>query len=96
MRSDYKVIYIEDKDGKHAYRYDLNDIRNSFKRNIKVGSNYEFTLTITYSEQFKEAYYATKGKCGVWYDGQFYNVQSMKPSVDEHGYLTKEIKGLET
>lgn len=92
MRSDYKVIYIEDKDGKHAYRYDLNDIRNSFKRNIKVGSNYEFTLTITYSEQFKEAYYATKGKCGVWYDGQFYNVQSMKPGVDEHGYLTKEIK----
>lgn len=92
MRSDYKVIYIEDKDGKHAYRYDFNDIRNSFKRNIKVGSNYEFTLTITYSEQFKEAYYATKGKCGVWYDGQFYNVQSMKPGVDEHGYLTKEIK----
>lgn len=90
--SDYKVIYIEDKDGKHAYRYDFNDIRNSFKRNIKVGSNYEFTLTITYSEQFKEAYYATKGKCGVWYDGQFYNVQSMKPGIDEHGYLTKEIK----
>lgn len=29
--SDYKVIYIEDKDGKHAYRYDFNDIRNSFK-----------------------------------------------------------------
>lgn len=90
--SDYKVIYIEDKDGKHAYRYDFNDIRNSFKRNIKVGSNYEFTLTITYSEQFKEAYYATKGKCEVWYDGQFYNVQSMKPGIDEHGYLTKEIK----
>ncbi len=92
MISEYKVIYIEDKDTKHAYRYDFNDIRNSFKRNIKVGSNYEFTLTITYSEQFKEAYYATKGKCGVWYDGQFYNVQSMKPGVDEHGYLTKEIK----
>lgn len=65
MISEYKVIYIEDKDTKHAYRYDFNDIRNSFKRNIKVGSNYEFTLTITYSEQFKEAYYATKGKCGV-------------------------------
>lgn len=92
MISEYKVIYIEDKDTKHAYRYDFNDIRNSFKRNIKVGSNYEFTLTITYSEQFKEAYYATKGKCGVWYDGQFYNVQSMKPGIDEHGYRTKEIK----
>ena len=92
MGTEYKYIYIEDKDGKHAYRYDFNDIRNSFKRNIKVGSNYEFTLTITYSEQFKEAYYATKGKCGVWYDGQFYNVQSMKPGIDEHGYLTKEIK----
>ena len=92
MRSEYKVIYIEDKDTKHAYRYDFNDIANSFKRNIKVGSNYEFTMTVTYSEQYKDAFNATKGKCGVWYYGQFYNVQSMKPGIDEHGYLTKEIK----
>lgn len=91
MTPEQKVIYIEDKDTKHAYRYDFNDIDNSFKRNIKVGSNYEFTMTITYSEQYKDAFNATKGKCGVWYNGQFYNVQRMEPGIDEHGYLTKKI-----
>ena len=86
-----KYIYVVTKDNKHAYRYDFNDIDNSFKRNIKVGSNYEFTMTITYSEQYKNAFNATKGKCGVWYNGQFYNVQRMEPGIDEHGYLTKKI-----
>ena len=79
-----KYIYVVTKDNKHAYRYDFNDIDNSFKRNIKVGSNYEFTMTITYSEQYKDAFNATKGKCGVWYNGQFYNVQRMEPGIDEY------------
>ena len=91
MGTEYKYIYIEDKDGKHAYRYDFNDIANSFKRNTKVGSNYEFTMTITYTEQYKDAFNATKGKCGVWYNGQFYNVQRMEPGIDEHGFITKKI-----
>ena len=91
MGTEYKCIYIEDKDGKHAYRYDFNDIANSFKRNTKVGSNYEFTMTITYTEQYKDAFNATKGKCGVWYNGQFYNVQRMEPGIDEHGFITKKI-----
>lgn len=86
-----KYIYVVTKDNKHAYRYDFNDINNSFKRNIKVGSNYEFTMTITYSEQYKDAFNATKGKCGIWYNGQFYNVQRMEPGIDEHGYITKKI-----
>lgn len=86
-----KYIYVVTKDNKHAYRYDFNDIDNSFKRNIKVGSNYEFTMTITYSEQYKDAFNATKGKCGIWYNGQFYNVQRMEPGIDEHGYITKKI-----
>lgn len=86
-----KYIYVVTKDNKHAYRYDFNDIDNSFKRNIKVGSNYEFTMTLTYTEQYKDAFNATKGKCGIWYNGQFYNVQRMEPGIDEHGYITKKI-----
>lgn len=91
MKDWQKYIYVVTKDNKHSYRIDYNDIDNSFKRNEKVGSNYEFTLTVTYSTQYKDAFNAIQGKCGLWYNGQFYNVQRMEPGIDEHGFVTKKI-----
>lgn len=91
MKDWQKYIYVVTKDNKHGYRIDYNDIDNSFKRNEKVGSNYEFTLTVTYSTQYKDAFNAIQGKCGLWYNGQFYNVQRMEPGIDEHGFVTKKI-----
>lgn len=91
MKDWQKYIYVVTKDNKHSYRIDYNDIDNSFKRNEKVGANYEFTLTVTYSTQYKDAFNAIQGKCGLWYNGQFYNVQRMEPGIDEHGFVTKKI-----
>lgn len=91
MKDWQKYIYVVTKDNKHSYRIDYNDIDNSFKINEKVGSNYEFTLTVTYSIQYKDAFNAIQGKCGLWYNGQFYNVQRMEPGIDEHGFVTKKI-----
>lgn len=91
MKDWQKYIYVVTKDNKHGYRIDYNDIDNSFKRNEKVGANYEFTLTVTYSTQYKDAFNAIQGKCGLWYNGQFYNVQRMEPGIDEHGFVTKKI-----
>ena len=42
MKDWQKYIYVVTKDNKHSYRIDYNDIDNSFKRNEKVGSNYEY------------------------------------------------------
>lgn len=91
MKDWQKYIYVVTKDNKHSYRIDYNDIDNSFKRNEKVGANYEFTLTVTYSTQYKDAFNAIQGKCDLWYNGQFYNVQRMEPGIDEHGFVTKKI-----
>ncbi|PWT46269.1 peptidase M23, partial [Limosilactobacillus reuteri] len=91
MITQNKVIYVEDKDYKHAYRIDFNDIDNSLKRNEKVSSNYEFTMTVTYTEKYKDAFNSIQGKSKIWYNGQFYDVQRLEPGIDEHGFVTKKI-----
>lgn len=91
MKDYQKFLYIETKDSKHVYRIDYNDLANSFKRNFKLNSNYEITFTLTYTEQYKDVYNAAKSKCGVWYNGQFYNIQSREPGINEYGLTTMKV-----
>lgn len=85
------TIYIESKDTKKAFRVDWNDLNASFKRNKQANSNYEISFTLTYTEQFKDVFNIAKEKCGVYYKGQWYNIQQRNPGIDENGLTTMQL-----
>lgn len=91
MNIQESCIYIESKDTKKAFRVDWNDLNNSFKRNWQVSSNYEISFTLTLTEQFKDVFNIAKEKCGVMYNGQWYNIQQHTPGMDENGLATMAL-----
>ena len=75
---------------------DYSDLHDSFKVNYQLSSAYEISLTLTYTDQFAEAYKLAKMKRYVEYaydDGtrQFFAIQQMEEGIDENGQPTLQI-----
>lgn len=70
---------------------DLNDLRESFKINIQLNSAYEIAFTLTYTNQYKDAYNLLQAKRGVWFNGQDYYIQQVQNTADENGLLQLQV-----
>ena len=70
---------------------DLNDLRESFKINIQLNSAYEIAFTLTYTNQYKDAYNLLQAKRGVWFNGQVYYIQQVQNTADENGLLQLQV-----
>lgn len=96
MISEKRYIYIESKDKKHHYRVDLKDLNATFERNYSINNNYEISFTITYTNAFKDAFNSAKGKISVWYNDQWYVIESWDPGINEQGMTTLKLTCVHT
>lgn len=84
-------VLIESKDTKQAYKINWQDLYDSFKKNYQLNSNYEISFTLTRAKGYEEAFDTAQAKCGVLYNGQWYNIQQREPMLDEQGFLTMQV-----
>ena len=70
---------------------DYNDLRNSFKVNWQLNSNYEISFTATYTDQFKDAFNLLAMKRYLWFNNQMYNIQQLEYDFDENGFPTVQV-----
>lgn len=70
---------------------DYNDLRNSFKVNWQLNSNYEISFTATYTDQYKDAFNLLAMKRYLVYNGQFYSIQQLEYAFDENGFPTAQV-----
>ena len=96
MRSEDAYIYIEPKDMKHIYRVNFNDLNVSFDRNFQLNSTYEISFTLTLTQQYKDVFNTAKGKIGVWYNKQWYVIETWEPGVDDKGLTTLKVTCVHT
>ena len=86
-----RCVFIETKDTKQAYRINWQDLFDSFKKSYQLNSNYEISFTLTRAKGYEKVFDTAQAKCGVMYDGQWYNIQQREPKLDEQGFLTMQI-----
>lgn len=84
-------VFIESKDTKQAYRINWQDLYDSFKKNYQLNSNYEISFTLTRAKGYEKVFDTAQAKCGVMYNGQWYNIQQREPKLDEQGFLTMQV-----
>ena len=84
-------VLIESKDTKQAYRINWQDLHDSFKKNYQLNSNYEISFTLTHAKGYEDVFDTAQAKCGVLYNGQWYNIQQREPALDEQGFLTMQV-----
>ena len=96
MRSEDAYIYIEPKDMKHIYRVNFNDLNVSFDRNFQLNSTYEISFTLTLTQQYRDVFNTAKGKIGVWYNKQWYVIETWEPGVDDKGLTTLKVTCVHT
>lgn len=82
---------ISNKQATEARRADWQDMNASFKANFQLSSAYEISFTLTYTEQYKDAFNLAKEKRYVWYRGQNYLIQQIESKNDENGLATLQI-----
>lgn len=82
---------ISNKQATEARRADWQDMNASFKANFQLSSAYEISFTLTYTEQYKDAFNLAKEKRYVWYRGQSYIIQQIEAKNDENGFATLQI-----
>lgn len=82
---------ISSKQATEARRADWQDMNASFKANFQLSSAYEISFTLTYTEQYKDAFNLAKEKRYVWYRGQNYLIQQIESKNDENGFATLQI-----
>ena len=82
---------ITSKQATEARKADWQDMHTSFKANFQLSSAYEILFTLTYTEQYKDAFNLAKEKRYVWYNGQNYLIQQIESKNDEHGLATLQV-----
>lgn len=70
---------------------DYNDLKNSFKVNWQLNSNYEISFTATYTDQFKDAFNLLAMKRYLWFNDQMYSIQQSEYAFDENGFPTVQV-----
>lgn len=70
---------------------DFTDLYNSFKINWQVSSTFEISFTMTYDDQYKDAFNIAQMKRCIWYNHNLYVIQQMTKGLDENGQPTMQI-----
>ena len=82
---------ISNKKATEARKADWQDMHTSFKANFQLSSAYEISFTLTYTEQYKDAFNLAKEKRFVYYKGLNYFIQQIEAKHDENGMATLQI-----
>lgn len=82
---------ISNKKATEARKADWQDMHTSFKANFQLSSAYEISFTLTYTEQYKDAFNLVKEKRYVNYRGHDYLIQQVEAKHDENGLATLQV-----
>ncbi|QLL69603.1 phage tail protein [Lactobacillus sp. 3B(2020)] len=90
------TVFIETLDGNTAYRVSSQDLYDTANVNFQLSSNYEISMTLTYTEKFKDVFNTAQAKRGIWYYGQWYDIQQLEPGLDENGVAIVKLTATAT
>lgn len=81
-------VLIQARDSNNVYRVSYADLYDSFEVNYQLNANYEVSITLTYTKDYKDAFNAAKPKAWLWFNEQWYVIQQTESSINDKGYLT--------
>ena len=84
-------VLIQARDSNDVYRVNYADLYDSFEVNYQLNSNYEVSLTLTYTKDYKDVFNAAKPKAWLWFNEQWYVIQQTESSINDKGYLTLKV-----
>lgn len=84
-------VLIQARDSNDVYRVSYADLYSSFEVNYQLNSNYEVSLTLTYTKDYKDVFNAAKPKAWLWFNDQWYVIQQTESSINDKGYLTLKV-----
>ena len=85
------VVIIQARDSDKGYRVNYADLVDSFEFNYQISNNYEISFTMTYVEEYKEAFNAAKAKGRVYEDGKWFTIQQADTEINSQGLLTLKV-----
>ena len=84
-------VLIQARDSNNVYRVSYADLYDSFEVNYQLNANYEVSITLTYTKDYKDAFNAAKPKAWLWFNEQWYVIQQTESSINDKGYLTLKV-----
>lgn len=84
-------VYVQARDSDRGYRVNYADLVDSFEFNYQINNNYEISFTMTYVEEYKEAFNAAKAKGRVFYDSKCFTIQQADTEINSQGLLTLKV-----
>lgn len=84
-------VLIQARDSNDVYRVNYADLYDSFEVNYQLNANYEVSLTLTYTKDYKDVFNAAKPKAWLWFNEQWYVIQQTESSINNKGYLTLKV-----
>lgn len=85
------VVIVQARDSDRGYRVNYADLVDSFEFNYQISNNYEISFTMTYVEEYKEAFNAAKAKGRVYEDGKWFTIQQADTEINSQGLLTLKV-----
>ena len=85
------LVYVQARDSDRGYRVNYADLVDSFEFNYQISNNYEISFTMTYVEEYKEAFNAAKAKGLVFYDNKRFSIQQADTEINSQGLLTLKV-----
>lgn len=85
------LVYVQARDSDRGYRVNYADLVDSFEFNYQISNNYEISFTMTYVEEYKEAFNAAKAKGRVYEDGKWFTIQQADTEINSQGLLTLKV-----
>lgn len=83
--------YVQARDSDRGYRVNYADLVDSFEFNYQISNNYEISFTMTYVEEYKEAFNAAKAKGRIYEDGKWFTIQQADTEINSQGLLTLKV-----
>lgn len=85
------VVIVQARDSDRGYRVNYADLVDSFDINLQISNNYEISFTMTYIEEYKDAFNAAKAKGIVFYNNTRYAIQQADTEINSQGLLTLKV-----
>ena len=85
------VVIVQARDSDRGYRVNYADLVDSFDINLQISNNYEISFTMTYVEEYKDAFNAAKAKGIVFYNNTRYAIQQADTEINSQGLLTLKV-----
>ena len=85
------VVIVQARDSDRGYRVNYADLVDSFDINLQISNNYEISFTMTYVEEYKDAFNAAKAKGIVFYNNSRFTIQQADTEINSQGLLTLKV-----